>query len=215
MRPNPALHRKRFRFAHPAPVSETLGGNTLTRLRVTVRMKRVLIIGNSGCGKSTLARGLAERLSLPYFPSDPFYWEDNWKPASPKRIQQQLLKVVEQEAWVLDGNFDEYRELVWQRADCLIWLDYSLLTILSRVIARNLHWALTRQSTWSGNRMTFQRAFSGICHAIRSHPTKRKNYPNYIAELTEAVVYHFRESRETETWLNELNQSRDINRVRL
>jgi hypothetical protein len=44
-----------------------------------------------------------------YFRSDPFYWEDNWKPASPKRVQQQLLKVVEQQAWVLDGNFDDHK----------------------------------------------------------------------------------------------------------
>jgi adenylate kinase family enzyme len=72
-------------------------------------MKRVLIIGTSGCGKSTLARRLADRLSLPYFRSDPFYWEDNWKPASSKRVQQQLLKVVEQQAWVLDGNFDDHK----------------------------------------------------------------------------------------------------------
>lgn len=178
-------------------------------------MKRVLIIGNSGCGKSTLARRLAERLSLPYFPSDPFYWEDNWKPAPPKRVQQQLLKVVEQQAWVLDGNFDDHRESVWQCADCLVWLDYSLPTILSRVIARNLHWALTGQSTWSGNRMTFQRAFSGIGHAIRSYPTKRRNYPHYIAELSGVVVYHFRESHQAEAWLNKLNQSLGMNRVRL
>jgi adenylate kinase family enzyme len=178
-------------------------------------MKRILIIGNSGCGKSTLARRLADRLSLPYFPSDPFHWEDNWKPASPKRVQQQLLKVVEQQAWVLDGNFDDHRKLVWQCADCLIWLDYSLLTILSRVIARNLHWALTRQSTWSGNRMTFQRAFSGIRHAIRSYPAKRRNYPHYIAELSGVAVYHFQESHQTETWLTKLNQSLDMNRVRL
>ena len=178
-------------------------------------LKRILIIGASGSGKSTLARRLAERLNLPYFPSDPFYWDDNWKPASPKRVQQQLLKVVEQEAWVLDGNFDDHRELVWQCADCLIWLDYSLLTILNRVTARNLHWAVTRQSIWSGNRMTFQRAFSGIGHTIRSYPAKKRNYPQYISALSGVAVYHFRDSHQTETWLTKLNQGLDTNRVRL
>jgi tRNA A37 N6-isopentenylltransferase MiaA len=168
-------------------------------------MKRILIIGTSGCGKSTLARRLAECLSLPYFPSDPFYWEDNWKPASSKRVQQQLIQVVEMEAWVLDGNFDDHREIVWRYADCLIWLDYSFLTIVRRVIARNLHWALTRQSTWSGNRMTFQRFFSGVGHTIRSYPAKRRNYPRHIAELSGVVAYRFRESHQTESWLTKLS----------
>ena len=46
-------------------------------------------------------------------------------------------------------------------------------------------------------------------------PTKRRNYPHHIAELSGVVVYHFRESHQTETWLTKLNQSLDMNRVRL
>ena len=176
-------------------------------------MKRVLVVGTSGCGKSTLARRLSDCLNLPYFPSDPFYWEDKWKLASPERVKQQLLQVVEQEAWILDGNFDDHRELVWPRTDCLIWLDYSLPTVLSRIISRNIHWAVTRQSTWSGNQMTFRRAFSGIRHAFMSYPTKRRYYPQYLAELSGVAIYRFRDGRQCETWLTNLGQRLDRDRV--
>ena len=42
-------------------------------------MKRVLVIGCSGAGKSTLANQHSRQEGLPYFPTDPFYWEADWK----------------------------------------------------------------------------------------------------------------------------------------
>jgi shikimate kinase len=178
--------------------------------RTNPLIKRIFVIGTSGCGKSTLARRLSERLSLPYFASDDFYWEPNWKAASIERVEQELLQVVQQDAWVLDGNFDDQRAWAWTRANCLVWLDYPLLTVLSRVTARNLRWALTRQPTWSGNHMTFRRAFSGIRHALRTHPLKRRVYPNYMLELSGVEVHRFQENRQVETWLAELSQGLDV-----
>jgi hypothetical protein len=164
-------------------------------------MKRILVIGASGSGKSTLARRLSELLGLPYFPTDPFYWEADWKLASDEHVMRQLVNVVEHETWILDGNFEDRRELVWGRADCIIWLDYSLPTVISRVVLRNLRWLVTRQRVWSGNVMSLSRAISGICHAANSYATKKARYPGYLAAFPAITVHHFQTSRETEAWL--------------
>jgi len=169
-------------------------------------MKRILIIGTSGSGKSSLAERLSEHLKLPFFASDHFYWEFGWKNASPEKVRQQVGNVVSQEAWVLDGNFDDERDLVWKQADCIIWLDYSLMTIFRRIASRNFRWAITRQPTWSGNRMTLQRAISGIRHAIKSNSLKKQNYPSWLAELSGVTLYRFHTSHEAEAWLQGLNQ---------
>src|ERR1051325_7678155 len=105
-------------------------------------MKRILVIGTSGAGKSTLAGRISKSLELPFIASDHFYWAPGWKVVSSEKVRQHLREVVGQEAWVLDGNFDDEREFVWRRADCIIWLDYSLLTICSRVVSRNLLWVI-------------------------------------------------------------------------
>ena len=170
-------------------------------------MQRILIIGASGSGKSTLARRISDRLALPYFASDPFYWEANWKPASQERVLEQLHGVLEHESWVLDGNFDDQRALLWTRADCIIWLDYPLPVILRRVILRNLGWFISGAETWSGNRMSFQRAVSGIRHSLRSVMGKRAAYPGYLATLRGVGVHHFRSNRQTETWLASLTST--------
>jgi len=170
-------------------------------------MKRVLVIGTSGSGKSTLAQRLAGCLGLPFFASDHFYWETGWKSAASEKVCQQVMEVVQREAWVLDGNFDNLRELVWRQADCIIWLDYSLLTIGTRIISRNLRWMLTCRPTWSGNRMTLPRAVSGIRHALKTYALKKQNFPVWLAELPNTTVQHFHTSRETEAWLQSLQST--------
>ncbi len=167
-------------------------------------MKRILVIGTSGSGKSTLAQQIAQRLGLPYVPTDPFYWEPDWKVASPGRVAALLSIALAEPAWVLDGNFDDRREQVWPLAECIVWLDLSWSITIGRVIARNLGWAWTRQPIWSGNRMTWRRALSGVRHAVRSHGLKRRQYPGYLAELGGPQILHFTRSRDVQDWLEAL-----------
>ncbi len=168
-------------------------------------MKRILVIGNSGAGKSTLAKRISICLNLPFFPSDPFYWEPGWKPAPADKVFQQVRDVTFCESWILDGNFDEYHEFVWGQADCIVWLDYPRSVILKQVSIRNFRWLLTHEPVWSGNRMTLRRAISGIRHALRSYPMKKKNYPCWLAELSGTSWYRFRTKQDTEAWLKSIN----------
>jgi hypothetical protein len=168
-------------------------------------MKRILVIGNSGAGKSTLAKRLSDCLLLPFFPSDPFYWEPGWKTASTDKVFQQISDVISRESWIIDGNFDEYHECVWRRADCILWLDYSLPIILKQIIIRNFKWLFMREPIWSGNTMTFHSAISGIRHAIRSYTLKRQNYPRWLAEIPRIPYCRFRTRKETEAWLQGLS----------
>jgi adenylate kinase family enzyme len=165
----------------------------------------------SGAGKSTLAQRVSKSLRLPFIGSDHFYWEPGWKVASSEKVHQQVSAVVRREAWVLDGNFDNERDFVWCRAHCIIWLDYSLLTIFRRIIFRNSLWVITQQPTWSGNRMTSRRALSGLCHAVKSYSIKRRNYPQWLAELPAVQSYRFCSSREAEVWLQRLNHVENSN----
>lgn len=170
-------------------------------------MKKILVIGTSGSGKSTLAQQLSERLDLQFFPSDHFYWESDWKLVPMDKVLDRVRDVMAHKEWILDGNFDDHHELVWKQADCIIWLDYTLPIILSQVVSRNFRWMVSRQRIWSGNQMTFQRAISGIRHAIKSYSLKRRDYPSWLAELSGVAVYRFCTKRETEVWLRNLNLS--------
>src|SRR6266511_3915540 len=65
-------------------------------------MKRVLIVGTSGAGKSTLAKRVATLLGVTFYPTDGFYWENDWHPAPIERVDQRLDEVLQAPDWILD-----------------------------------------------------------------------------------------------------------------
>ncbi|NSW50988.1 MAG: (d)CMP kinase [Anaerolineae bacterium] len=170
-------------------------------------MQRILVIGTSGSGKTTLARQLSDRLGIPFIPTDPLYWGKNWAVIPRAIVRQRVAEVVSQPAWVMDGNFDNERELVWDNADHIVWLDYPLALTLWRVAARNLGWWISQTPVWSGNRMTLARLISGVRHSIRSYPIKQANYREWLAAYPAGKVVIFRCPAEVTSWLAKLPRS--------
>lgn len=167
-------------------------------------MQKVAVIGCTGSGKSTLAKQVAARLGLPYFPTDPLYWGKHWQQVPLAEVYQHVSIITAQPQWVLDGNFDGVYETVWAEADTLVWLDYPRRVVWSQLVQRNLGWWLSNTPIWSGNRMTFKRALSGIRHGLRSYRLKRRLYPNRLAQFPEAHVLRFRHPRDAAVWLAQL-----------
>lgn len=165
-------------------------------------MKKILVIGCSGVGKSTIAKRISDKTGLPYTPTDPFYWEPNWKHAKTQSVVERVGFVTQQDAWILDGNFDSERDFVWPLADIIIWLDYPLQQVALQILKRNLGLWFSQKPTWSGNRMNWKRAWSGIRHSIKSHKSKRRNYPKHLNSFPHL---RFCSPNETAKWLVSLN----------
>src|SRR5262245_13696918 len=95
--------------------------------------QRIVIVGTTGSGKSTLARHLADRLNLSHIELDALYWGPNWIPCPEDDFRARVKDASAEERWVVDGNYNAVRNLVWPSADTVIWLDYSLSLILWRL----------------------------------------------------------------------------------
>jgi hypothetical protein len=100
-----------------------------------VGFSRIAVLGCSGSGKSTLAAKLASDLDLPFFPTDDVYWRANWTPAPASEVEAWLDATTASSCWVLDGNFDGQRDILWARADLAVWLDLLWLTTVSAVFS--------------------------------------------------------------------------------
>ena len=99
-------------------------------------MKRVMIIGCCGSGKSTLSRNLKDKLGLPMFHLDQYYWKENWT-ETPKEEWTEIVKeLAEKESWIIDGNYGGTMDFRMERADTIIYLDYSTIRCLWRVTKR-------------------------------------------------------------------------------
>jgi adenylate kinase family enzyme len=165
-------------------------------------MKRICVIGTSGSGKTTLGKALAQQLRLPFVDSDSFYWQAGWQPTSQAALQEKILAATSGQAWVFDGNYLSLRHFVWQRADTIVWLDFPLSVVLSRVCRRNICRIIRREQLWNGNRENWRRAWSGVRHTWSTHQGKRSNYPEFLTEFPHLQIVHLRSSRQAKRWVN-------------
>src|SRR5262245_50276342 len=98
-------------------------------------MRKVVVVGNSGSGKSTLARALASRLGVAYIELDALHHGPGWtrRPTFVADVDAATLG----SEWVVDGNYAAVRELLWSRADTIVWLDLSRWLTEWRVVRRS------------------------------------------------------------------------------
>src|SRR4051794_37995613 len=101
-------------------------------------MRRVVVVGTSGSGKTTLAATLARRLCVPHVELDALHWGPHWTAVDPADFRARVAAAVAGPAWVCDGNYSPVRDLVWARADTLVWLDYPMGLVFRRVLFRTL-----------------------------------------------------------------------------
>ncbi|MEA3340832.1 MAG: adenylate kinase, partial [Chloroflexota bacterium] len=144
-------------------------------------MRRVHVVGTSGSGKTTVAQRLAARLEVPHVELDALYWEPGWMGVPPEVFRRRVSEALSGETWIVDGNYSRVREIIWDRADTVVWLDFPLAVIMGRLLWRTLSRIVTREELWHGNResarMTFCSRDSILLWALTTYRRRRREYP--------------------------------------
>lgn len=175
-------------------------------------MRRITVIGTTGSGKTTVARRLAELLGISHIELDALHWEPEWQAAPADVLRARVTAAVAGEAWVTDGNYALVRDLVWSRADTLVWLDYRLPRVLWQVTARTARRIVTGEPLWSGNRERLRMALSRdsiLLWALRTYRLRRRDFPVLLRAPGAAHLrcFRFRTPRRTRAWLAEVEAS--------
>ena len=108
-------------------------------------MNRIVIVGTTGSGKTTLGERLAAALGYPHIDLDALHWGPGWTPTPTDLFRARVSDALEGPCWVVAGNYGKTRDIVWARADTLVWLDYPLALTLMRLFRRTVKRIVTRE----------------------------------------------------------------------
>lgn len=177
--------------------------------------KRLVVVGVTSSGKSTLAERLAERFGLSYIELDALHWEPGWQEAPPDVFRARVEKALQAERWIVAGNYHSVRDLIWPRAEAILWLDYSLWRVLWQLTRRNFKRWWTRELLWGTNREPFWIHFKlwsqeSLYHWLfRTYWRRKREYPVLLAqpEHQHLKLIRFKNPRETQEWLESLQRT--------
>lgn len=144
---------------------------------VTYRYKRVLILGDAGRGKTTFAERLSEKISIPYYSTDDFYYKVKFtEPNDKKKSVEEIGRVYAQDKWIVEGTTRRLIREGLERADIIYLLEFkNVIHQYFFLISR--HFKRTNES------------LLGLWQLLK-HVTRKKykkEYANYMPSLHELL----------------------------
>jgi adenylate kinase family enzyme len=183
-----------------------------TRSPSPLPYKRMVVVGVTGSGKSLLAQELAQKFDLDCIELDALYWKPGWVKSSDEEFRANVDAVTRTQGWALAGNYGKVRDIVWQRAEAVIWLDYPFLLVLGRLWTRTWRRWCTKELLWGTNYEQLFPQFklwskeSLFNWLVQSYGRQKHQYPQLFArpEYSHLMVYRFKKPVEMEEWLGQL-----------
>jgi adenylate kinase family enzyme len=173
---------------------------------------RIVVVGTSAVGKSTFARALAAKTRLPYVELDELHWSRDWREKPTREFAQLVDAATMGQSWVVDGNYGVVRDLLWPRANLIVWLNYGFARTLWRGLRRSLERLCRHTELWHGNHeswhMTFLSKQSILLWIVTTHARRRREF----AALRMAGTYaqlewlEFKRPSDAQKWLADIGR---------
>jgi adenylate kinase family enzyme len=121
-------------------------------------------------------------MGAPHIELDSIFHQPGWTPLDDETFKSRVTLTTEPERWVVDGNYSTVRDIVWDRADTVVWFDLPYATVMARTIRRTVRRSVTRRELWNGNKEPFSNLWSLnpersiIAWAATRHGVYRQRY---------------------------------------
>lgn len=178
--------------------------------------RRFVVVGCSASGKSTLAAQLCSRYPhLKQIECDNLWWLPDWQARDIQTFRHLLLKEINESknGWIIAGNYDKAKDIIWGKAQVVIWLDYGFWHIFYRGCKRTFIRILYQTPVCNGNFETLSGIISepryGIpCWIWRSYNGVKEKALNWTKEYPDVKIIRISSPKHCEEWLCHLDRDR-------
>lgn len=127
-------------------------------IKHTNKPSKFAVVGSGCSGKTTISRIIGKQLNIKVIEIDAVLYKPNWV----ERSQDDLRRIIDAEtvkdSWVIDGNYRKLYDLTAERADVVIWLNFSFLRVFSRALLRTVNRITDKKDIFPGCKETFYKA---------------------------------------------------------
>lgn len=169
---------------------------------------RISIVGGSGSGKSTLCNILSKELNLPAIHLDAINFNSNWVEIDKTERDKIISAKSSEEKWVIDGNYNKTIKKRFEKADLIIWLDYSTFMQLKGVFKRFFKTRNKERPEIPGCKERLD--FTFVKYVATYNKKKRPILVDYLKDIPKDKILIFKRQKDLNKWLKEFTHNKNI-----
>ena len=169
---------------------------------------RISILGGSGSGKSTLCTILSKELGLPAIHLDAINFNPDWEEIDKQERDKIISAKSKEDKWIIDGNYNKTLKERLDRADLIIWLDYSTLKQLTGILKRYFHSKNLERPEIPGCKERLDPTF--VKYVLTYNKKKRHIILEHLQNIPNEKVLIFRHQKDLNNWLKTFTNNPNI-----
>ena len=169
---------------------------------------RISIVGGSGSGKSTLCDILSKELNLPAVHLDGINFNSNWVEIDKTERDKIISTKTSEDKWVIDGNYNKTLKERFDKADLIIWLDYSTFIQLKGIFKRFFKTHNKERPEIPGCKERLNLTF--IKYVATYNKKKRHIIVDNLKNIPKDKVLIFKKQKDLNNWLKDFTHNENI-----
>lgn len=169
---------------------------------------RISIVGGSGSGKSTLCNILSKELNLPAIHLDAINYKENWVEMNKEERDKIISNKALEDKWIIDGNYNKTLKERFDKADLIIWLNYSTFMHLKGIFKRYFQMRNCERPEIPGCKERLD--FTFIKYVATYNKKKRPIILDYLKDIPKDKVLIFKKQKDLNKWLKKFTNNENI-----
>lgn len=166
---------------------------------------RIFIVGGSGFGKSTLCSILSKELNLPSIHLDGINFDSNLVEIDKLKRDRIIADKTLEDKWIIEGNYSKTLKKRFERADLIIWLDYSTFALFKGFSKRFFKGINKERPEIPGCNERLN--FNFLKYVITYNKKKRHLIVNNLTDIPKEKVLIFKNQKDLNNWLKDFTHN--------